>query len=65
MGESLSAKGTKRNESINLGLQNKCFLSKKMFKLCNKDGMWQDPLRDKYLGNEILGEAGIHNFYRL
>ena len=28
----------------NLDLQNKCFLSKWLYKLCNEDGMWQKLL---------------------
>jgi len=36
----------------NLDLQNKCFLSKWLYKLCNEDGMWQKLLRNKYLKNK-------------
>ena len=38
----------------NLDLQNKCFLSKWLYKLCNEDGMWQKLLRNKYLKNKTL-----------
>ena len=33
----------------NLDVQNKCLLSKWLFKLINEDGMWQHILRNKYL----------------
>ena len=33
----------------NLDLQNKCLLSKWLFKLLNEDGMWQELLRNKYI----------------
>ena len=39
----------------NLDLQNKCLLSKWLFKLLNEDGMWQELLRNKYIKDKILG----------
>lgn len=44
---------------IDLDTQNKCLLSKWLFKLLNKDGMWQSLLRNKYLGSKTLTQAGI------
>ena len=38
----------------NLDLQNKCFLSKWLYKLCNEDGMWHKLLRNKCLKNKTL-----------
>jgi len=34
---------------LNLDVQNKCLLSKWLFKLLNEDGVWQPLLRNKYL----------------
>jgi hypothetical protein len=39
---------------LNLDLQNKCLLSKWLFKLCNDDGMWQELIRDKYMKSKQL-----------
>ena len=39
----------------NLELQNKCLLSKWLFKLLNEDGLWQELLRNKYLKDKTLG----------
>jgi len=39
----------------NLDLQNKCLLSKWLFKLLNEDGMWQELLRNKYIKDKTLG----------
>ena len=39
---------------LNLELQNKCLLSKWLFKLINGEGVWQDLLRNKYLRNKII-----------
>ena len=33
------------------------FISKWLFKLCNKDGIWQELLRNKYLKNKTLGQV--------
>jgi hypothetical protein len=30
---------------MNLELQNRCLLSKWLFKLCNEEGMWQDLIK--------------------
>jgi hypothetical protein len=39
----------------NLEIQNKCLLSKWLFKLLNEEGVWQQLLRNKYLKNKPLG----------
>ncbi|WVZ81320.1 LOW QUALITY PROTEIN: hypothetical protein U9M48_028710, partial [Paspalum notatum var. saurae] len=41
----------------NLDIQNKCLLSKWLFKLCNEDGIWQDLLRNKYLKGNSLSQT--------
>ncbi|WVZ51479.1 hypothetical protein U9M48_002624, partial [Paspalum notatum var. saurae] len=40
---------------IDLKVQNKCLLSKWLFKLANEDGIWQNLLRNKYLKSKPLG----------
>ncbi|WVZ92703.1 hypothetical protein U9M48_038749, partial [Paspalum notatum var. saurae] len=40
----------------NLDIQNKCLLSKWLFKLCNEDGIWQDLLQNKYLKGNSLSQ---------
>jgi hypothetical protein len=40
---------------IDLEIQNKCLLSKWLFKLLNEDGMWQSLIRNKYLGGCLVG----------
>ncbi|WVZ96211.1 hypothetical protein U9M48_041878, partial [Paspalum notatum var. saurae] len=40
---------------IDLEVQNKCLLSKWLFKLANEDGIWQNLLRAKYLRSKPLG----------
>jgi hypothetical protein len=42
---------------LNIEVQNKCLLSKWLFKLINEDGMWQEILRKKYLSNQTIGKA--------
>jgi hypothetical protein len=39
-----------------LAIQNKCFLSKWLFKLINEEEVWQDLLKRKYLSNKILAQ---------
>jgi hypothetical protein len=39
---------------LNLDVQNRCLLSKWLFKLLNEDGVWQQLLRNKYLKNKTL-----------
>lgn len=39
----------------NLEIQNKCLLSKWLFKLLNEDGLWQELIRNKYLKEKPLG----------
>ena len=41
----------------NLELQNKCLLSKWLFKVYNEHGIWQSLLRNKYVRNKTLGEV--------
>jgi hypothetical protein len=38
----------------NLEIQNRCLLSKWLFKLINEEGIWQNLLRRKYLSNKTL-----------
>jgi len=39
-----------------LDIQNKCLLSKWLYKLCNEEGLWQDLLRNKYLKHRTLSQ---------
>ena len=39
---------------LDLGVQNRCLLSKWLFKLLNEKGLWQDILKKKYLQNKTL-----------
>jgi hypothetical protein len=41
----------------NIDVQNKCLLSKWLFKLINEDGMWQRLLRNKYLERYPLSKV--------
>jgi hypothetical protein len=41
----------------NLEIQNKCLLSKWLFKLLNEDGLWQELLRNKCIKNKTLGSC--------
>ncbi|WVZ96381.1 LOW QUALITY PROTEIN: hypothetical protein U9M48_042027, partial [Paspalum notatum var. saurae] len=51
---------------IDLEVQNKCLLSKWLFKLANEDGIWQRLLRNKYLKSKPFGSGsktpGISHF---
>jgi hypothetical protein len=38
----------------NLDVKNICLLSKWLYKLLNEDGMWQQLLKNKYLGDKPL-----------
>ena len=53
--------------NINLELQNKCILSKWLFKLYNEEGIWQDLLRNKYIKDKTLSQvvkkAGDSHFW--
>ena len=40
-----------------LDVKNKCLLSKWLFKLMNEDGVWQEILVNKYLGNNTLSQV--------
>ncbi|WVZ49806.1 hypothetical protein U9M48_001132 [Paspalum notatum var. saurae] len=42
---------------IDLEVQNKCLMSKWLFKLANEDGIWQNLLRAKYLRSKPLGNG--------
>jgi hypothetical protein len=44
---------------IDLWIQNKCLLSKWLFKLLNKEGTWQTLLRNKYLSSKFLSQVQI------
>jgi hypothetical protein len=39
---------------LNIDAQNRCLLSKWLFKLINKDGLWQNMLRPKYLRTQTI-----------
>jgi hypothetical protein len=41
----------------NLDIQNKCLLSKWLFKLINEEGVWQYLLKRKYLSNKTLTQV--------
>ena len=41
-------------EVLNLDVHNKCLLSKWLFKLLNRDGVWQQLLKSKYLRDKTL-----------
>jgi hypothetical protein len=41
----------------NFEIQNRCLLSKWWVKLCNKDGLWQQLIKNKYLKNKTVGEV--------
>ena len=42
---------------MNLKVQNKCLLSKWLFKLTNEDGIWQLILRNKYVKSKTLTQV--------
>ncbi|WVZ88927.1 hypothetical protein U9M48_035394, partial [Paspalum notatum var. saurae] len=52
---------------IDLEVQNKCLLSKWLFKLANEDGIWQSLIRNKYLKSKPLGSGikkpGVSHFW--
>ncbi|WVZ50197.1 LOW QUALITY PROTEIN: hypothetical protein U9M48_001474 [Paspalum notatum var. saurae] len=52
---------------IDLEVQNKCLLSKWLFKLANEDGIWQTILRIKYLKSKPFGSGtkrpGVSHFW--
>jgi hypothetical protein len=41
----------------NIDTQNKCLLSKWLFKLINEEGLWQEVIRKKYLCNKSIGQV--------
>jgi hypothetical protein len=42
---------------IDLGIQNRCLLSKWLFNLISTYGVWQQLLRNKYLGNKSITQV--------
>ncbi|WVZ61551.1 hypothetical protein U9M48_011408 [Paspalum notatum var. saurae] len=42
---------------LNLEVQNRCLLSKWLFKVINEDGLWQDLLKRKYLSNNSISQV--------
>jgi len=42
---------------MDLETQNKCLLSKWLFKLINEEGIWQQLLRNKYLANKTITQV--------
>jgi hypothetical protein len=42
---------------LNLELQNKCLLSKWLFRLINTEGAWQQLIRNKYLGSKTISQV--------
>ena len=42
---------------LDLETQNKCLLSKWLFKLVNENGVWQQLLKNKYLGSKTLSQV--------
>ena len=42
---------------MDLEIQNKCLLSKWLFKLTNEDDIWQQILRNKYLKSKTLTQV--------
>ncbi|WVZ61663.1 hypothetical protein U9M48_011501 [Paspalum notatum var. saurae] len=52
---------------IDLEVQNKCLLSKWLFKLANEDGIWQSLIHNKYLKSKPLGSGikkpGVSHFW--
>ena len=41
---------------LDLEVQNKCLLSKWLFKLFNEDGLWQEVLKKKYVKDKCLSQ---------
>jgi hypothetical protein len=39
---------------LNIDVQNKCLLSKWLFKLINEEGLWQNILKRKYLKTQTI-----------
>jgi hypothetical protein len=46
---------------VDLDLQNKCLLSKWIFKLINEEGLWQEILMKKYVKNKTLSQVRRKN----
>ena len=42
---------------LNLEIQNKCLLSRWLYRLLNSDGMWQTILRKKYLRSKTITQV--------
>jgi hypothetical protein len=41
----------------NIGVQNKCLLSKWLFKFINEEGLWQNLLRRKYMRTQTISHV--------
>jgi hypothetical protein len=46
---------------VDLDIQNKCLLSKWILKLINKDGLWKQMLKKKYLKGKTLSQVQKKN----
>ena len=57
MGYYLSTQRSRWFGVHNLEIQNKCLLSKWLYKLINKNGVWQDLLKRKYLYNKSITQV--------
>lgn len=44
-------------KNLNVQIQNKCLLSKWLFKLLNEEGIWQNLLTKKYFSNKTLSQV--------
>ena len=42
-----------------LEVQNKCLLSKWLFKILNQEGVWKELLVNKYLGDKMLSQVQV------
>jgi hypothetical protein len=42
---------------LDLEIQNKCLLSKWLYKLINEDGVWQQLLQNKYIGTKTITQV--------
>ena len=45
------------HQVLNLGVHNRCLLSKWLFKLINEDGLWKKLLRRKYLRDKTITQV--------
>ena len=42
-----------------LEIKNRCLLSKWLYKLLNEEGVWQELLTNKYLGDKMLSQVQV------